>query len=54
MGVNPVGDGGPPQFLEWGDEYLIIPPPHFLTCVMNFCFLVIQKPNAWYAIHKKL
>ena len=27
-GVNPGGDGGtrpPPQFLDWGDEYLIVP-----------------------------
>jgi hypothetical protein len=34
------GDASP-QFLEWGDEYLIIPPPHFLTCLMKFCFLVV-------------
>jgi hypothetical protein len=29
MGVNPGRDGGtrPPKFLEWGNEYLIIPPP---------------------------
>jgi hypothetical protein len=29
MGVNPGGDASPPQFLEWGDEYIIIPPPPF-------------------------
>ena len=38
MGVNP-GGGASPQFLEWRDEYLII-PPNFLTCLMKFCFLV--------------
>jgi hypothetical protein len=47
MGVNPWGDGGDasPQFLEWGDEYLIIPPPpHTLfDMLMKFCFLVILK-----------
>jgi hypothetical protein len=35
------GWGPPPQFLECGDEYLIISPPYFLTCLMKFCFLVI-------------
>ena len=42
-GVDPGGDGGdasPPSFLSGGDEYLIT-PPHFLTCLMKFCFLVI-------------
>ena len=36
-----MGGGGEasPQFLEWRDEYLII-PTNFLTCLMKFCFLV--------------
>ena len=36
-GVNPGGMGGtrpPPQFLDWGDEYLIV--PHFFICSMKF------------------
>jgi hypothetical protein len=48
----------PRSSLEWGGRISNYPPPppppHFLTCLMKFCFLVIQKPNAWYAIHQKL
>jgi hypothetical protein len=44
LGRYPAGDGrqswgASPQFLEWRDEYPII-PPNFLTCLMKFCFLV--------------
>jgi hypothetical protein len=63
MGVNPgaMGGGGggggggtrPPQFLEWWGRMSNY-PSHFLTCLMKFCFLVILKPNAWYAVHQKL
>ena len=35
-----MGGTRPPQFFEWGGRISNY-PPHFLTCLMKFCFLVI-------------